>query len=153
MSGPLAADKVWVSALNWERGVRPAIQTQVPIRFYDTTLRDGEQAVGVILSAEQKVMLARQLDSLGIDRIEAGFPRVSAEDAEAIRRILDADLRAEIWGFARAARADIVELIKLGMKFTVIEIPTSPIKLDAYGIAPQEAIRREVPGVVAVRKT
>jgi isopropylmalate/homocitrate/citramalate synthase len=152
MLGQVGAAKVWVSALNLENSVRPAIQTQVPIRFYDTTLRDGEQTVGVVLTVEQKLMLARHLDSLGIDRIEAGFPRVSAEDAEAIRRILDARLRAEVWGFARATRADIDELIKIGLKFTVIEIPTSEIKLQAYGIAPQEAIRRVVDAVRYARQ-
>jgi isopropylmalate/homocitrate/citramalate synthase len=115
-------------------------------------LRDGEQTVGVVLSVEQKVMLARHLDSLGVERIEAGFPRVSGEDAEAIRGILDAGLRAEIWGFARAARADIDEVIKLGLKFTVIEVPTSEIKLEAYGITPQEAVRRAADAVGYARR-
>ena len=58
------------------------------IRFYDTTLRDGEQTVGVVLDPRQKLELARQLDALGISRIEAGFPRVSSEDGEAIQLIL-----------------------------------------------------------------
>ncbi len=147
MPEQFGAGKVWVSGFNWGNGVRPAIRTQGPIRFYDTTLRDGEQTVGVVLDAQQKVSLARQLDSLGISRIEAGFPRVSAEDAEAIRRISEANLKAEIWGFARAARADIDALIELNLKFTVIEIPTSEVKLKAYGIAPDEAIRRAADAV------
>src|SRR6185437_9727774 len=46
------------------------------------------------------------LDRLGISRIEAGFPRVSSEDGEAIQLILQANLKAEIWGFGRATRAD-----------------------------------------------
>ena len=54
------------------------------VRFYDTTLRDGEQTVGVVLSPQQKLEIARKLDELGISRIEAGFPKVSPEDAEAI---------------------------------------------------------------------
>src|SRR5271156_6649776 len=106
MSDRAGNGKVWVSELNDRQRIRPAIQTQGPVQFYDTTLRDGEQTVGVVLDAEEKVKLARQLDSLGISRIEAGFPRVSAEYAEAIRRISDAGLKAEIWGFARAARPD-----------------------------------------------
>ena len=69
MAEQYGAGKVWVSELNWGTSVRPAIQTGEPIRFYDTTLRDGEQTVGVVLDAEQKVSLARQLDSLGINRI------------------------------------------------------------------------------------
>src|SRR4029078_8823208 len=73
------------------------------VGLYDTTLRDGEQAVGVALDREQKLEIARLLDALGIDRIEAGFPRVSADDAKAIRLIADAGLDAEIWGFSRPA--------------------------------------------------
>jgi isopropylmalate/homocitrate/citramalate synthase len=140
MSASTTNNKVWASELNRAAAIaRPAGQ---PVRFYDTTLRDGEQTVGVVLDAAQKVALARQIDSLGIGRIEAGFPRVSPEDSEAIGLILQANLKAEIWGFARAARPDVQEIIRLGIKFAVIEIPVSDIKLRAYGIAREEALRR-----------
>ncbi len=139
------SSKVWVSDLN--RSASRPFSVDGPIRFYDTTLRDGEQTVGVVLQPDQKVSLARHLDSLGVSRIEAGFARVSPEDAEAIRRIRDDGLKAEIWGFARAARPDVDEVIRLGMKFTVIEIPTSAIKLKAYGIAPADAVRRAADAV------
>jgi isopropylmalate/homocitrate/citramalate synthase len=131
-------DKVWVSELN-EHGRFHVAET---IRFYDTTLRDGEQTVGVVLSPQQKLEIARHLDTLGISRIEAGFPRVSPEDAEAIRLISDAALKAEIWGFSRAQKGDIEALVELGVKATVIEIPTSDIKLKAYGLTRQEAKQR-----------
>ena len=130
--------KVWVSELN-EHG---RFHVAEPIRFYDTTLRDGEQTVGVVLSPEQKLEIARQLDALGISRIEAGFPRVSPEDAEAIRLISRAGLKAEIWGFSRAQKADIEALAELGVPATVIEVPTSDIKLKAYGLTRQEAKQR-----------
>jgi isopropylmalate/homocitrate/citramalate synthase len=133
---------VWVSDLNRQAlGGSPGTTGEV-VRFYDTTLRDGEQTVGVVLSPQQKLELARHIAQLGISRIEAGFPRVSAEDVEAIRWISAAGLPAEIWGFARAARADVEELLKLGLQFSVIEIPSSDIKLQAYGLTRQEAIRR-----------
>ena len=138
---------IWVSDLNSNSSIRPRLNVSAPIRFYDTTLRDGEQTVGVVLDPRQKLDLALQIDSLGISRIEAGFPRVSAEDAEAIRLISRAGLKAEIWGFARAVRADIDELVKLELKFTVIETPTSEIKLKAYGISHEEAIRRATDAV------
>ena len=62
------------------------------VGFYDTTLRDGEQTVGVVLSPEDKLELARGLDELGIERIEAGFPRVSTDDWRAVELIRDAGL-------------------------------------------------------------
>lgn len=57
---------------------RPEIGSAFPrnqIRFYDITLRDGEQTVGEVLSPQQKLEIALQLDELGISRIEAGFPK------------------------------------------------------------------------------
>jgi isopropylmalate/homocitrate/citramalate synthase len=132
---------IWVSELN----ARPEIRSAFPrstIRFYDTTLRDGEQTVGVVLSPHQKLEIALKLDDLGVSRIEAGFPRVSADDAEAIELMLKAGLRAELWGFSRAVRADVEELVRLGLHASVIEAPTSDIKLHAYGISRDEVLSR-----------
>ena len=104
--------KIWVSELNARPEVRSAFP-QTPIRFYDTTLRDGEQTVGVVLAPQQKVEIAHKLDELGVSRIEAGFPRVSVEDAEAIQLMQGAGIKAELWGFSRAVKADIDELVRL----------------------------------------
>src|SRR5438477_9596750 len=116
--------KIWVSELN----ARPEIRSAFPratVRFYDTTLRDGEQTVGVVLSPEQKLEIARKLDELGVSRIEAGFPKVSADDAEAIRLMSGAGLNAELWGFSRAVKGDLEELVRLGVHASIIEAPTS----------------------------
>lgn len=134
-------DQVWVSELN----ARPEIRSAFPggtVRFYDTTLRDGEQTVGVVLSPQQKLEIARQLDGLGVSRIEAGFPKVSPDDVEAIQLMQAAGLQAELWGFSRAVRADVEELVRLGLRSSVIEAPTSNIKLKAYGITRDEVVRR-----------
>ncbi|HEY6938227.1 MAG TPA: hypothetical protein VI424_13805 [Terriglobales bacterium] len=135
-------DQVWVSELNARPEIRCAFAGKQPIRFYDTTLRDGEQTVGVVLSPEQKLEIARKLDELGVSRIEAGFPRVSADDAEAIRLMSRANLKAELWGFSRAVKADLEELVRLGVRATIIEAPTSDIKLKAYAISRDEVLRR-----------
>jgi len=133
--------KVWVSDLN----ARPEIRSAFPrtqVRFYDTTLRDGEQTVGVVLSPQQKLEIARKLDELGISRIEAGFPKVSPEDAEAITLMRKAGLKAELWGFSRAVQGDVEELVRLGLSASVIESPTSDIKLKAYGLTREEVLKR-----------
>src|SRR6184192_4374308 len=101
--------KIWVSELNARPEIRSAFQ-RASVRFYDTTLRDGEQTVGIVLSPQQKLEIANQLDELGVSRIEAGFPRVSPDDAAAIKLIQNAGLKAEVWGFARAVKADVDEL-------------------------------------------
>ena len=142
---------IWVSELN----SRPEIRSVFPksaVRFYDTTLRDGEQTVGVVLSPQQKLEIACKLDELGISRIEAGFPRVSLDDAEAIQLMLKAGLKAELWGFSRAVRADVEEVVRLGLQASVIEAPTSGVKLRAYGISAEEALSR-VKGAVGFAKS
>src|SRR5919197_740584 len=128
--------QIWTGELNR----RAAIDAVVGL--YDTTLRDGEQTVGVVLDPEQKLEIARALDGLGIRRIEAGFPRVSAEDERAIRLILDAGLNAEIWGFSRAVGADVEALVELGLRSSVIEAPISDGKLDALGVDREAMLER-----------
>jgi isopropylmalate/homocitrate/citramalate synthase len=135
----LDRDRVWTGQIN-ESAADPALQRKIGI--YDTTLRDGEQTVGVALGPEVKLEIARALDRLGVRRIEAGFPRVSADDYHAFELILDAGLDAEIWGFARAVPADVDQLIGLGVGASVIEAPVSDGKLAAYGLTRDEVTQR-----------
>ncbi len=119
---------VWTGALN------DAYAIGGRVGLYDTTLRDGEQTVGVVLDPEQKLEIARLLDELGVDRIEAGFPRVSQDDWDAVKLVAGAGLRAQVWGFSRAVPADLEALVELGVPASVIESPISDLKLDAIGV-------------------
>jgi isopropylmalate/homocitrate/citramalate synthase len=132
----LVNELIWTGTLNdpYELGGR--------VGLYDTTLRDGEQTVGVVLDADQKLEIARLLDELGVDRIEAGFPRVSADDWEAVKRISAAGLRAEVWGFSRAMPADLEALTELEVRFSVIESPISDLKLEALGVSREKMLGR-----------
>jgi isopropylmalate/homocitrate/citramalate synthase len=131
--------RVWTGDLN-AKALEP--QPRVTVGLYDTTLRDGEQTVGVVLSPEQKLQIAQALDEAGVDRIEAGFPRVSAEDTRAIELIRDAGLAAEIWGFSRAVRGDVEALVELGLRASVIESPISDGKLAALGVSRETMLER-----------
>jgi 2-isopropylmalate synthase len=77
------------------------------IVVFDTTLRDGEQSPGCSMNHQEKVRLAHQLDRLGVDVIEAGFPIASDGDFEAVKAIAAVIRRPIIAGLARACRADI----------------------------------------------
>jgi 2-isopropylmalate synthase len=77
------------------------------VRIFDTTLRDGEQAPGFSLRPSEKLELARQLDALGVDIIEAGFPIASPADAEAVRAIASEIRRPVIACLARCHKADL----------------------------------------------
>ncbi|HXV36552.1 MAG TPA: 2-isopropylmalate synthase [Myxococcota bacterium] len=77
------------------------------IRIFDTTLRDGEQSPGCSMNLQEKRQLARQLERLGVDVVEAGFPIASEGDFESVQAIA-ADLRdAVVCGLARTGSADI----------------------------------------------
>ena len=131
--------KVWTGTIN-EQALDP--QPRAPVGLYDTTLRDGEQTIGVVLTPEDKLEIARALDAAGVDRIEAGFPRVSEDDYRAVQLIAAEDLRAEIWGFSRAVQADVDVLVELGVRASVIESPISDGKLDALGVSRETMLER-----------
>ena len=135
----LDRSKVWTGTVN-AQALEP--QPRVTVGLYDTTLRDGEQTVGVVLTPEQKLEIARALDAAGVDRIEAGFPRVSEEDYRAVQLIAGAGLRAEVWGFSRAVRADVEALVEIGVQATVIESPISDGKLQALGVSREKMLER-----------
>jgi isopropylmalate/homocitrate/citramalate synthase len=138
----IAPDLIWTGEINRRPEVLRGFDRTKTVRFYDTTLRDGEQAVGVVFSADAKYKIACHLAELGVGRIESGFPRVSEEDTEAARRILAAGLKSEIWGFSRAVKADIDAHIELGTTAVLIEIATSAQKMEAYGFTRETVIAR-----------
>ena len=71
------------------------------ITVFDTTLRDGEQSPGATMTPAEKLRMAHQLDALGVDIIEAGFPIASPGDFEAVRAIADSIRGVTICGLAR----------------------------------------------------
>ncbi|MBK7972166.1 MAG: 2-isopropylmalate synthase [Deltaproteobacteria bacterium] len=77
------------------------------VRIFDTTLRDGEQAPGFGMTIDEKVRLGRQLERLGVDVIEAGFPAASEGDFEAVRKVASEIRTPIVCGLARANEADI----------------------------------------------
>ena len=113
------------------------------IRIFDTTLRDGEQSPGVALRPEAKLEIARQLDRLGVDALEAGFPISSPGEMEGVRLVAGAGLRAEVYGLARAKREDIDAVSAAGVHSAHVFIATSDLHLKAkLGITREEALRR-----------
>lgn len=77
------------------------------VKIFDTTLRDGEQAPGFSMTEDQKIRMAKQLERLGVDVIEAGFPIASVGDFEAVKKISQELEKCEIAGLARTRTEDI----------------------------------------------
>jgi len=100
------------------------------VRIFDTTLRDGEQTPGVALSPDQKLNIAKKLDALGVDAIEAGFPIISQGEYQGIKLITQANLNAEICGLARTNKKDIDTAVDCGLNYIHTFIATSDIHLE-----------------------
>lgn len=82
------------------------------VRIFDTTLRDGEQSPGFSMNREEKLRLAAQLEELGADVIEAGFPIASDGDLEAVREVARQTRHAQVAALARTAQPDIDAVLR-----------------------------------------
>lgn len=124
--------------------------------IFDTTLRDGEQAPGFSMNTAEKLRLARQLQTLGVDVLEAGFPIASNDDAEAVRLIASEITGPVIAGLARCNRADIecaAESIKAAERSRIHTfIATSDLHLDRkLRISRKECLEAVIENVTLAR--
>lgn len=100
------------------------------VKFIDTTLRDGEQAAGVVFSTEEKISMAKALDKLGVDYIEAGTPAMGSEECKTLRAIISLGLKATMTAWNRAVKEDIEMSVVCGFSFLHISIPSSAIHIE-----------------------
>lgn len=122
------------------------------VKFFDTTLRDGEQTPGVSFTADEKVNIAKALDELGVDIIEAGFPINSEEEERVVREIANTGLNAKVCGLARSIRGDIDSCIRCDVQRVHLFIATSDIHLKyKLNKTEEDALRQAVDAVTYVR--
>jgi len=111
------------------------------IRIFDTTLRDGEQTPGVSLTPEEKMEIAVQLDKLGVDVIEAGFPSASKGEEKALKDLVKAGLKAEICALTRTLKSDIDAAIACDVDSIHTFISTSDIQMKyALNMTPEQVL-------------
>lgn len=101
------------------------------IYINDTTLRDGEQAAGIVFTPEEKISLASLMDAMGIPELEVGIPAMGGSEAEAITAITQLELKADLLGWNRAIRSDVEASLACGLKRVHISIPVSEVQLQA----------------------
>jgi isopropylmalate/homocitrate/citramalate synthase len=125
MQQPWKSDKWFVSPWNFLPEVMEDWAFPPKVIIHDVTLRDGEQQAGVEFTKEDKIRIAVRLAEAGVQRIEAGLPAVSSEDAEAIKAITRMGLPADIFAFSRCMVEDVKRAVDCGVKGIVLEIPSS----------------------------
>ena len=126
------------------------------VRIFDTTLRDGEQSPGCSMNLQEKLRMARQLDRLGVDIIEAGFPIASDGDFEAVKAIAQEIRRPVIAGLARATKMDIErawQAVQMAAKPRIhVFLATSDIHLHyKLKISREQCLRQAVEAVKFAR--
>jgi methanogen homocitrate synthase len=99
------------------------------IEVCDVTMRDGEQTPGVVFRADEKLDIALQLDEIGVDVIEAGFPVVSSAEMSAVREICNLGLGAKISALSRSIQRDVDAALECGVDMISIFIATSDLHL------------------------
>jgi homocitrate synthase NifV len=100
------------------------------IKIVDTTLRDGEQTAGVVFANKEKLRIAKMLDAIGVDQIEAGIPVMGGHEKETIKQICKLGLRSSIMGWNRAVINDIEHSLECGVDAVAISISTSDIHIE-----------------------
>src|SRR5512145_2780650 len=152
MQEPWKTDKWFSSPWSYLPEVQQQYTFRPNLKIHDVTLRDGEQQTAVVFRREEKVAIAKKLDSLGIQRIEAGMPAVSAQDKAAISDISALGLKAEIFGFSRCIPAEIDVIKSCGCSGVVIEIPASDHMIKyGYGWPLERAMKASIDTTLAAK--
>src|SRR5262245_58380380 len=153
MQEPWKTNKWFVSPWNYLPEVTKNFHFPANIKLHDVTLRDGEQQTAVVFRRAEQVAIAKRLDALGVHRIEAGMPAVSAQDKAAISDIAALGLKSEIFGFSRCIPSEVKVIKECGCKGIVIEIPASDHMIkNGYGWPIERAMKASIDTTLAAKE-
>jgi isopropylmalate/homocitrate/citramalate synthase len=142
IEGPHFSEDKWVSPLYWSEEIQKAINPPERVLIHDVTLRDGEQAARIVFTPEEKILIARELDRLGVHSIEPGLP-TSKEDIDVLRELVSLDLRAKIVPLSRIKEEDVQRCIEARPHGVVLEMGLNPFLLrDVFETTPEALLDR-----------
>ena len=132
--------------------VKETMNLPETVRIFDTTLRDGEQTPGVAITVDEKIRIAKRLDELGVNVIEAGFPAASSGEKEAAREILKLELDAQICGLARPLKGDLDAALDCDVDYIHTFIGTSPLHREfKLKMSKEEILSKSVDAVEYIK--
>lgn len=151
-NGKWVEPESWVSHFNYDTEVQSRFRFPKEVVFHDVTLRDGEQTPGVVLRRKEKVEIAKKLDEVGVQRIEAGMPVVSQEDADAVKEIAHLGLHAKVLAFSRLAKEDIDAALKCDVGGIICEGPVGIPKLKQFSWTYDQVVEKAVEAIDYAKK-
>jgi homocitrate synthase NifV len=104
--------------------------SKFPLNICDTTLRDGEQAAGIVFANLEKIRIAKLLDELGVQQLEVGIPAMGGDEKKSIKRIASLGLESSILGWNRASIEDISHSIDCDVDAVAISMSSSDIHIE-----------------------
>ncbi|HBI02793.1 MAG TPA: homocysteine methyltransferase, partial [Paenibacillaceae bacterium] len=117
-------------------------------KICDTTLRDGEQAAGVVFTFSERQKILEMMAKSGVDQAEVGIPAMGEDEVKELRKLAQLNYPIVLSTWNRAVREDLNKAYQTGIKRAHVSIPTSPVQMKAkLGMNPRqvkERIRRAV---------
>lgn len=140
----MAKDDFFMGSYHLKQKIAPPEK----VYLFDTTLRDGEQMPGVTFTIDEKIMVAKQLDELGVPKIEAGFPITSPGETESVKRIAALGLTADVVALARPIKEDIDKALDCDVPYIHVFISTSDLHIESMmKTTREEVLKQTVEGV------
>jgi homocitrate synthase NifV len=125
---------------------------QYPLVICDTTLRDGEQSAGIVFANLEKLRIAKLLDEIGVQQIEAGIPAMGGDEKKAVKQIVGLGLDASILGWNRANKEDIAHSIDCGVDSVAISMSSSDIHIQHKLMKSREWVLEKITEAVEYAK-
>ena len=123
---PWKQDGWFTSPWNFDPEVTKDWKFPNNIRIHDVTLRDGEQQAGLAYDYDDKIRIAEGLAEIGVQRLEAGMPVVSKDDARVVAELARRDFGPKVYSFARCMVDDVKRAVDAGVSGVIMEVPASP---------------------------
>jgi 2-isopropylmalate synthase len=140
IEGPHFSKDKWVSPLYWSDEVQRAITPPKKVLIHDVTLRDGEQAARIVFTPQEKILIARELDRLGVHSIEPGLP-TTKEDIAVLQELVSLKLRAKIVPLCRIKEEDLRGCLDAKPDGLVLEMGLNPFLLrDVFKTTPESLL-------------